>query len=203
MSDEERWRSIEDVRAEAIVCCRCDLCRGRTHVVFGSGPVPAAVMIVGEAPGRQEDAQAKPFVGRAGGLLDKLLKEAGIGRSDVWMTNIVRCRPTDRGNGALRDRAPRRDEIGACEMWMNAEYGFVAPQAILCLCTVASQTLISRGFRISEGRGRWHEGRFPVPVTSTYHPAYALRVSEKERGRVRAQMLADLRMAAASILSRQ
>jgi len=96
MPGEKNWRTINEVRAEAIVCCRCDLCYTRTNVVFGEGPSPSGMMIVGEGPGRDEDEQGKPFVGAAGRELNKVLSLAGLDRGQIWVTNIVRCRPAMR-----------------------------------------------------------------------------------------------------------
>jgi DNA polymerase len=194
--EEDRWRTIEEVRQEAIVCCRCDLCYGRTRVAFGEGPAPARLMIVGEGPGEEEDKAARPFVGRAGKLLDKLLEEAGVNRTDAWVTNIVRCRPATQEEGKLRNRTPRASEIKACNIWMTQEYRFVSPELVVCLGAVPAQALIGRGFRISEGRGRWHEGRNTIPTTATYHPAYILRLRSPDRDRLQAEMVEDFRVAA-------
>ena len=196
MGEQEHWRTIDDVRADAIVCCRCDLCYTRTHVVFGEGPAPARLMIVGEGPGADEDERARPFVGRAGKLLDSLLSDAGIRREDAWITNIVRCRPVTKQAGALRNRAPGADEIRACNIWMAQEYRFVSPQFVVCLGAVPAQVLISPGFRIGEGRGRWHESRDGIPTTATYHPAYTLRLIGEDRRSIEEQMLEDFRFVA-------
>jgi uracil-DNA glycosylase family protein len=194
----EHFRTIEEVRAEAVVCPRCSLCQSRTHVVFGEGPVPARLMLVGEGPGADEDRGARPFVGRAGRLLDRLLSEAGIIRDDVWVTNIVRCRPATKSDGTLRNRPPRADEIAACDVWMTQEYRFVSPELVVCLGAVPAQALISRDFRLPEGRGRWCAGRGGIPTTATYHPAYLLRLGRADREVIQAQMLYDLRTAWAS-----
>lgn len=195
MPSRERWKSIEDVRSEAVICCRCDLCHNRTHVVFGSGPAPAPLTIVGEGPGADEDKQGKPFVGRAGKLLDRVLVASGIRREDVWITNTVRCRPTIRDANALRNRAPNSDEVRACDLWMGLEYQFVAPRGVVCLGLVPGKALISKGIRIGADRGRWLEGRSGIPSLITYHPAYALRVRDDERKRVESMMIEDLSMA--------
>ena len=199
MSFEGRWQAIEEVRAEAVVCCRCDLCDTRTNVVFGEGPVPARLMIVGEGPGADEDKQARPFIGRAGKLLDELLSFAGIRREDTWITNIVRCRPVTDSTSGGRNRAPRADEIRACNIWMAQEYRFVSPELVICLGAVPAKELISPRLGISEGRGRWHAGRGDIPTTATYHPAYVLRLQGEDRRRVESQMREDLRMAAARL----
>jgi len=192
----DRWRTIDDVRADAVVCRRCDLCYTRTHVVFGEGPAPARLMIVGEGPGADEDEQGRPFVGRAGKLLDSLLSDAGIRREDTWIANTVRCRPVTKQGGRLQNRAPRADEIKACNIWMAQEYKFVSPRFVVCLGAAPAQALISPGFRIGEGRGQWHEGRGGIPTTATYHPAYALRLRGEDRRVVEWRMLEDFRFVA-------
>ncbi len=194
MVGEERWKTIEDVRAEAIVCCRCDLCYSRTHVVFGEGPSDARLMMVGEGPGQEEDKLAYPFVGRAGQYLTRLVQEVGMRREDIWVTNIVRCRPCTRQDSVLRNRTPQADEIKACDMWMAAEYRFVDPELVLCLGGAPAQALISKSFRIREGRGRWHEGRNGKATAATYHPAYVFRLRGDDRRSVESQMLADLEL---------
>lgn len=199
MADQGHWDTIEEVHTDAIVCCRCDLCYGRTHVVFGDGSAPARLMIVGEGPGADEDKQAKPFVGRAGKLLNQLLEEAGLRREDIWVTNIVRCRPTTKQGETIRNRDPNSTEIKACNIWMNQEYRFVSPEFVVCLGGVPAQALISRGFKIGEGRGKWHTGRNDIPTAATYHPAYVLRLRDEDRRRVESQMRDDLKMAAAGL----
>ncbi|MHB0912715.1 MAG: uracil-DNA glycosylase [Armatimonadota bacterium] len=193
------WMNIDEVRIEALTCCRCDLCHGRTQVVFGEGPVPAPLMIVGEGPGGDEDRIGRPFVGRAGHVLDSVLGGAGIARESCWVTNIVRCRPTELREGVVRNRAPRADEIRACDLWMTQEYRFVQPRAVVCLGTVPAKALIGRGFAIGTGRGRWHEGKGGIPTTATYHPAYLLRLRGDDRRRVEQQMLEDFQMAAREV----
>ena len=188
---EQRWQTIEQVRADASICCRCDLCYGRTCVVFGDGPAPAPLMIVGEGPGAKEDKAARPFVGRAGKLLGEILARAGLRREEVWITNTVRCRPTAPSDAGVKNRAPRADEIRACGLWMDQEYRFVSPLLVVCLGSVPAQALISRGFRIGQGRGDWHEGRHGIPTTATYHPAYVLRLRGDDRDGIEAKMAQD------------
>jgi DNA polymerase len=191
-----RWKSIDEVKAEAVVCCRCDLCQGRTRVVFGEGPVPARLMVIGEAPGVEEDKVGRPFVGRAGSLLNDVLSSAGVSRDDLWVTNVVRCRATRREGEALRNRAPRPDEIRACDLWMEQEYRFVMPTAVVCLGGVAARSVISRGFRINESRGVWFSARNDVFAIATFHPSYISRFRTAEREGAISQMISDFRSAA-------
>lgn len=196
---KECWQTIEEVREDALQCPRCALCRTRKHVVFGDGQVPARLMVVGEGPGADEDEQGRPFVGRAGRLLDRVLVQAGIRRADAWVTNIVRCRPIARTVGAVRNRPPRSEEIKACDVWMIQEYRFVTPKVVVCLGATSAQVLIARGMRIGGGRGTWHTGRNGIPTIATYHPAYVLRLADKDRLEIEKRMIEDFRLAAERI----
>jgi len=195
----EHFRTIEEVRSEALTCRRCDLCCPRTQVVFGEGPVPARLMLVGEGPGADEDRIGRPFVGRAGKLLDDVLARAGIRREDAWVTNIVRCRPTRATRAGVRNRAPRAHQIRACDLWMTQELRFVSPSAIVCLGAVSAGALISRGVRIAESRGRWLVAGDGIPAIATYHPAYLLRLGGANREAAESRMLDDLRAASARL----
>jgi uracil-DNA glycosylase family protein len=197
MDTNEHFDTIDQVRDEALICCRCDLCYGRRNVVFGAGPAPARLMIVGEGPGADEDEQGIPFVGRAGKLLDGLLRDAGIRREETWITNVVRCRPTVKSEGSVRNRPPRITEVRACDIWMSQELRFALPDLLVCLGAVPAQALIDRTFRIAQERGRWQEGTNGIPAIATYHPAYALRLAGEDRRVIESQMLEDLRMVSA------
>lgn len=192
------WPTIEGVRLDAIICCRCPLCYNRTHVVFGKGPTPARLMLVGEGPGADEDAQATPFVGKSGKTLDKMLADAGLRREDIWVTNIVRCRPASLTERGLQNRAPRPEEISACKLWMDQELRFVAPEAILCLGLLPAQALIRRSLKLAEARGKWHEGPNGIPTAVTYHPAMRY-MGRQKRPLVESHMAEDFRMAAARL----
>ena len=193
------WHTIEEVRRDAIVCCRCPLCYNRTHVVFGEGPTPARLMIVGEGPGADEDAAGTPFVGKSGKTLDKMLSDAGLRREDIWVTNIVRCRPVSLTERGLQNRAPRPEEIKACMLWMDQEYRFVQPEVVLCLGLLPAQALIRRSLELADGRGKWHEGRHGVPTAVTYHPAMRY-MGQNKKPVVEAQMAEDFKMVAAHLI---
>jgi len=189
------WTSIEEVRNEAITCCRCDLCYTRKHVVFGEGNSDARIMIVGEGPGGDEDRQGRPFVGRSGKLLDSVLQRAGLGRNDVWITNVVRCRPVLVEDTVCKNRPPRTSEVAACDIWMSQELRFVAPDAIVCLGAVSAQALTGRTLKLTQERGKWQIGRDAVEVMPTYHPAYILRLSGEQRAVSEQLMIEDIRQA--------
>ena len=170
-SAEERREELVDLFHEALGCVRCPLHRGRTKVVFGSGNANADLMFVGEAPGQQEDLQGLPFVGRAGKLLDQLLEEVGLQRSDVFITNVLLCRPP--GN-----RDPQQDEIDTCKPYLHRKIELIEPKVICTLGNFATKLLTrsQRGITGVHGRPQVHElGGRTVRVFPIYHPAAALR----------------------------
>jgi DNA polymerase len=156
------------LRDEAIGDCRrCKLAPSRTQIVFGVGNSRAELVFVGEAPGADEDAQGVPFVGAAGQLLTRIIEAMGLRRDDVYIANIIKCRPP--GN-----RNPQPDEIAACEPFLIAQLEIIAPKVICALGTFAAQTLLKTKDPISRLRGRWHAYQ-GIPLMPTFHPAYLLR----------------------------
>ncbi|MGO8873653.1 MAG: uracil-DNA glycosylase [Acidimicrobiales bacterium] len=166
---------------EAAGCTRCPLSAGRTQVVFGVGDPDADLMFVGEAPGRDEDLQGEPFVGRSGRLLDRLLlEELGVGRDRCYIANVVKCRPPD-------NRDPRPEEIAACRPYLTAQLELIRPSVVVTLGNFATRLLLQTDQGITKVRGR----SYPMgewQLVPTYHPAAALRSG----GTVVAEMRADL-----------
>jgi uracil-DNA glycosylase family 4 len=151
-------------------CTRCKLCKSRTNIAFGSGPGTAKLMVVGEGPGEEEDRQAKPFVGRAGQLLTKMLESKGVAfdrERDCYIANVVKCRPE-------RNRNPEPDEVAACNPFLMAQIDTVKPVVILALGNFAAQTLLGAKEGITKLRGRAYPYRSSVLVP-TFHPAFLLR----------------------------
>ncbi len=163
--------SLEDIEARIKTCCKCPLCDGRTHVVPGSGSPCARVMIVGEAPGKNEDLQGEPFVGAAGKYLDELLAIAGLKREDVFIANVLKCRPP--GN-----RNPQVEEIEQCADYLRAQTKAIMPQYIITLGNFATKFILRTDVGITRLRGQLKQtGKFKVlPV---FHPAAALYDSSK------------------------
>ncbi|MEK7337756.1 MAG: uracil-DNA glycosylase [candidate division NC10 bacterium] len=155
------------VRAGLGECPRCKLCRGRTQIVFGVGNPRAELVFVGEAPGAEEDAQGEPFVGRAGQLLTRIIQAIGLRREDVYICNIIKCRPP-------ANRNPEADEIAACEPFLLKQLEAIRPKLICTLGGPAAQTLLKTKEPISRLRGRLFEFR-GIPLLPTYHPAFLLR----------------------------
>jgi uracil-DNA glycosylase len=170
-SADERREDLVRLYREASVCTRCPLSQGRTNVVFGNGNADADLMFVGEGPGHHEDLQGLPFVGRAGKLLDQLLEEIGLSRSEVFVANVVKCRPP--GN-----RDPLPDEIEACKPYLHGQIELIEPKVICTLGNFATKLLTrsQRGITGVHGRPQVHElGGRTVRVFPIYHPAAALR----------------------------
>ena len=155
------------VRRELGECSRCKLAGGRTKLVFGVGNPSAELAFVGEGPGEDEDRQGEPFVGRAGQLLTKMIEAMGYRREDVYIANVVKCRPP--GN-----RNPEPDEIEACEPFLRSQLAAIGPRVIVALGKFAAQTLLRETAPISRLRGRWFEYG-GVRLMPTFHPAYLLR----------------------------
>lgn len=174
---------LVEVERLALGCTLCPLASGRTQVVFGEGDPAAGLMIVGEGPGREEDLQGRPFVGRSGQLLDRLLmEEAGLARDQVYIANVVKCRPPN-------NRDPLPDEIAACRPYLEQQVAIIDPAVVITLGNFASKTLLGTTEGITRLRGR----TYPFPgasgpvIVPTFHPAAALRGG----GEVVARMRAD------------
>jgi len=159
--------TLESVRNEIGDCLRCPLGKSRTHIVFGEGSPDAKLVFVGEAPGADEDAQGRPFVGRAGQLLTRIISAMGFARKDVYICNILKCRPP--GN-----RNPKPDEIQACEPFLVKQLQAINPDVVCTLGTFASHTLLKTEVPITALRGRFHAYQ-GIKLMPTYHPAYLLR----------------------------
>ncbi len=161
--------------AEASVCTACRLHERRTHVVFGEGNPRALLALVGEGPGENEDQTARPFVGRAGKLLDDALADAGVSRKEVYITNTVKCRAADWSTGRPVNRPPADDETAACRRWLVPQLAYVKPNVILCVGSPSAKNLIKKNFQITKERGQYFPCEFARTAIATLHPAYILR----------------------------
>jgi uracil-DNA glycosylase len=164
--------TLEDIRKELVSCRGCPLCAGRRTVVFGVGNPRARLMFVGEGPGEEEDRQGEPFVGAAGRRLNQWIARLGIAREDVYIANIVKCRPP--GN-----RAPLPEEAASCLPYLKRQIRAIRPEAICTLGAVALQYLLGTSEKITRVRGKWREIE-GIPVLPTYHPAFILRNQTRE-----------------------
>ena len=185
MSPEQKAEAIEALNADEIrTCKRCTLCTGRTKTVCGEGDSDADLVFVGEAPGHDEDISGRPFVGRAGQLLTRMITAMGLRREDVYICNILKCRPPN-------NRTPAPEEIAACWDYLVRQLQIIRPKAIVTLGNPATQNLLSTRTGITRMRGQWQslpnigEGLEGIPVMPTFHPSYVLRqYTEDVRGKV-------------------
>jgi DNA polymerase len=153
-------------------------------------------MLVGEAPGLQEDRQGQPFVGPAGKLLDQALQQAGLNRAELYLTNVVKHRPWLRSGGRPKNRAPKQSEVNACRRWLQQELALIQPRIIVCLGATAARELLGRGFKLTQQRGQWQPGPNDAAVLATLHPAYVLIQPPESYDAVQQALFADLRSVA-------
>lgn len=186
--------TLAELRELAAGCKDCELWRNATQTVFGEGAENAAVMLIGEQPGNQEDLQGRPFVGPAGRILDRALEEAGIERETVYITNAVKHFKWTR-KGKLRiHKKPRADEIEACRPWLEAEIAATRPKIIVCLGATAAQALLGSKFRLTQHHGEFITAAQKPPITATLHPSAVLRApTEEDRHTMMEQLVRDLK----------
>jgi len=171
----------EELKSECLGCNKCELSLTRTNVVFGVGNINSRLMFIGEGPGESEDLQGIPFVGRAGKLLDKYFEAVGIERDDIYIANILKCRPPQN-----RDPAPAEEE--ACIDYLRAQVKLIQPNIIVCLGRISGQRLMKPDLRITKEHGIWVK-KAGVMMTTVYHPSYLLRPNPQARE----QMLTDMK----------
>jgi len=177
----EKQARLDEIAEEVRKCCKCGLGKSRTNAVPGEGNPDARIVFVGEAPGADEDAQGRPFVGRAGQLLDKIINAMGMKRSDVFICNILKCRPPE-------NRDPRPDEVANCLPLLQRQLEIIEPEIIVALGAHAARTLLENTKSIGQLRGRFQEyypglGKPPIKLMATYHPAFLLRSYSPENRR--------------------
>lgn len=191
---------MEELRKEAAECRKCGLCETRTNVVFGEGNPNTPLVIVGEGPGDNEDKTGRPFVGRAGKLLDEALRENGITRKHVFICNVVKCRACIIENGSVRNRPPSTNEMNECFPWLLRQLDIMKPLVILSLGAPSAKTIINKNFKMTKERGQF----FPTPYAQTaiaaLHPAYVLRQHGEELERARASLVSDIAAARRKVI---
>lgn len=196
MADDED--ALSDLRRAAEGCHACPLWERATQTVFGEGPGAARIMLIGEQPGDQEDQAGHPFVGPAGKVLDAALKEAGIERTAVFLTNAVKhFKWEPRGKRRIHDK-PNRTEVVACRPWLDQEFALVEPDVVVTLGATAAQALLGSAFRLTRHRGEILDDTGVAPhLLATIHPAAILRMADRsEREHAHAEFVADLTTAA-------
>lgn len=169
MTTDELWENLEFVVSD---CRMCPLCKGRTNTVLGEGNRRAPIMFIGEGPGAQEDLQGRAFVGPAGQLLDKMLAAIDLTREDVYIANVVKCRPP-------RNRTPIEEEVRRCIPYLRRQVYLVRPDIIVCLGATALRYVVDKNARITRVRGQWYK-RKGYSIIATYHPAALLRDPAKK-----------------------
>ena len=183
--------TLDTLRDAAAVCTACDLYKLGTQTVFGEGRQTSLIMFIGEQPGDKEDLAGRPFVGPAGALLDKSLEEAGIDRSKVYVTNVVKhFKWEPRGKRRIHKK-PNAAEISACRPWLQAELDVVKPKAIICLGSTAAQAVIGPKFKVSIQRGQFVDSPLAEYVTATVHPSSILRAPTDEARRTERERFVD------------
>jgi DNA polymerase len=194
MTDEDTSvvAETEELRLSALSCERCELSETRTNVVFGEGNPDTPLVIIGEGPGEHEDATGRPFVGRAGALLDQALRENGLTRKHVYITNIIKCRACITESGRTRNRPPRISEVNACLPWLEKQLALIQPLVILCLGAPAANAIIHRDFKMTQERGNWFETRYARHAIAALHPAYILRQDGEMYEQARGSLVADI-----------
>ena len=165
----------ENLELEATNCQQCILSKSRNKVVFGKGDKKSKIFIIGEAPGKDEDLNGQPFIGRAGKLLTEILLSIKLKRSDVYITNTIKCRPPD-------NRNPNTDEIESCSHFLDKEISLIAPEVIILLGKVAAETILNKSKSMADLRGKIHYYKdTEIPTLVFYHPAYLLRSPYEKR----------------------
>jgi DNA polymerase len=186
VEDSDAKRLLAELQAVAVVCVKCKLAKTRTQVVYGVGNPGADLMFIGEAPGRDEDEKGEPFVGRAGQLLTDIIKAMKLTRDDVYIANVVKCRPPE-------NRNPDPEELDACRPYIRRQVEIIQPKVIVTLGKFALQSLTKKSYGITATRGQWLEYN-GVKVMPTYHPAYLLRTPSAKK-----EVWADMKLVMAEL----
>jgi uracil-DNA glycosylase family 4 len=188
-----RARLLEHAAGVAAACRKCAIGSQRRNNVYGEGDPCAQLMVIGEGPGETEDLLGRPFVGRAGQLLDKMLGAIDLAREDVYICNTVKCRPTLPGPRGPKNRAPEPLEMANCRPYLDEQIDIIHPRVILALGAPAAKSFLGRDFQITKMRGRWYEGPQGIALMVTFHPAYILRQTGGELNAVKRLVWNDLK----------
>jgi len=189
----QRERTLSDAARVVEACRKCGIGSTRSKSVYGEGNPCAEVMCVGEGPGETEDRLGRPFVGRSGELLDKMLAAIDLAREDVYICNTVKCRPTLDNGHRLANRAPTPDEMKNCRPYLEAQIEIIRPRVILALGAPAAKSFMGEKFSITKQRGQWYDGPLGIPIIATFHPAYILRQTGGAMTEVKRLVYADLK----------
>ena len=184
---------MEVLRAQAAVCTDCGLAETRLNVVFGNGDPSSKLVIVAEGPSATDEHTLIPFSGPSGVLLNEVLHANDLDRDEIWITNVIRCRAAVREGGVVKNRPPKAGEIRACSKWLDGELTLISPSVIVCMGSPAANTLIHKGFRMTEERGEWFTDTLYAPfVLAAYNPAFVLRQEGEAYTRARQALIDDV-----------
>jgi DNA polymerase len=193
MEMTEVFEKMEALKAQAVVCTDCGLAETRLNVVFGNGDPTSKLVIVAEGPSATDEHTLIPFSGPSGVLLDEVLHANDLDRDEIWITNVIRCRAAVRDGRVIKNRPPKAGEIKACSKWLDGELTLISPSVIICMGSPAANTLIHKGFRMTEERGRWFTDTLYAPfVLATYNPAFVLRQEGEAYTRARQAVIDDV-----------
>lgn len=187
MDNDTKNKTLENIKKVCSTCIKCDLSKSRTQIVFSDGNPEAKLMLIGEAPGRQEDETGMPFVGRAGKLLDKILESQNITREkNIYICNTIKCRPPE-------NRVPTPEETEACKEYLDAQIQLIRPELILLAGATAVRAVLKNKIPISKIRGQWFDGPLGSRIMPIFHPSYLLRNESKEPGTPKWLMWQDIK----------
>ncbi len=184
---------LQRAATDAAACRRCQIGYSRENSVYGEGNPCARLMVIGEGPGETEDRLGRPFVGRAGALLDQMLAAIDLPREDVYIANTVKCRPTLAEGGRAKNRAPDPAEMVNCRPYLDQQIEIVHPSVILAVGAPAAKSFLGPTFSITRQRGQWFTGPLGIPLMITFHPAYVLRASGNTMNEVKRAVWQDLK----------
>lgn len=191
---------MEKLRLSVVSCRNCELCETRTNVVFGEGNPDTPMVIVGEGPGENEDVTGRPFVGRAGALLDQALRESGLTRKHIYIANVIKCRACITEGGRTKNRPPRIGEVAACLPWLERQLEIIKPLVILCLGAPSANTIIHKDFKMTQERGRFFDSKYARYAIAALHPAYVLRQDGEAYEQTRTSLIADISAARRKVI---
>jgi len=195
LDDNETLRQLEDLKSECAECTKCGLANTRNSVVFGEGNPLSPLMIVGEGPGQTEDLTGRPFVGRAGALLDECLAECKMSRKHVFICNVVKCRACIQENGRFRNRPPAPEEIATCTPWLMRQIELIKPLVILSVGAPSAKFIIKKDFAMTKERGIFFDTPYAQTAIAALHPAYILRQQSTSYDGGKSLLVADIEAA--------
>jgi DNA polymerase len=193
-------KQMDNLRGQCLECAKCELSGTRRNVVFGEGNPESPLMIIGEGPGMNEDATGRPFVGRAGALLDEALAACKIGRQHVFICNVLKCRACITENGRTRNRPPAPNEIETCTSWLQNQIQIIKPLVILCLGAPSAKFVIKKDFKMTQERGIFYPSKYARYAIAALHPAYILRQAGQTYDGGKSLLIADIEVARKKVI---